>query len=153
MHRRGLHLARSLAARRSDRGRHTITFAPAVTGTITLQASLGELPITDNTIIIGPGARVLAISAANVHRVFNFSFGGSSVSGLTIRDGSLPTTQNHGEPRQGGAIYNATDLTLTDCTLTSNSIIGTNNLTNGGAGGAAQGGAIFRYREPQPQSM
>ena len=68
-------------------GPNSIVFAANVTGTITLQTGLGELVINDSTTINGPGARIMAVSGNEAHRVLNFSAGKSTVSGLTIRDG------------------------------------------------------------------
>src|SRR5580704_1627210 len=65
----------------------TITFAPAVTGTITL--TNGELDIDEDLTIQGPGANVLAISGNNTaDHVFNIGSVTPAVnvtlSGLTI---------------------------------------------------------------------
>src|SRR4030095_16171922 len=54
----------------------TITFAPGVTGTITLLSALPDL--TKNLTISGPGASNLAISGNNAVTVFRI------VSGVTV---------------------------------------------------------------------
>ena len=122
-------------------GSYTITFGPAVTGTIVLATT--ELAITGPMTITGPGARVLAISGNGAHRVFNLSAGINTISGLTIQGGWQSGSSGSGDSAAGGGVYNQTTLTLNDCTLNNNSASGANNLSNGGAGGAAQGGAIY----------
>jgi CSLREA domain-containing protein len=118
----------------------TITFAPNVTGTITVQS---ELVIGIGLTIAGPGARVLALSGGSIQRVLHVTGGGTTISGLTIRDGHYDPAQNHGETRQGGAVFNEASLTFNDCAFINNAIAGASNITNGGNGGSAQGGAIF----------
>ena len=46
-------------------GGNTIVFSNTVTGTINLTNALGELLITKDVTIVGPGARVLAVSGNN----------------------------------------------------------------------------------------
>ena len=65
----------------------TITFIPAVTGTITL--TVGELLINKGITIQGPGAQALTISGNNASRAFLLlnAVGTVSISGLTITNG------------------------------------------------------------------
>jgi hypothetical protein len=111
------------------------------TGTITL--TNGELAISKDLGLVGPGAAALAISGNSASRVFNIGDAAVSISGLTIRDGHARDGSDGatdgaaglpGEP--GGGIYNEGVLTLSDCVLTNNS------AGNGGAGktGAYTGG-------------
>src|SRR5690242_21609200 len=51
-------------------GGNTIVFSNIVAGTITLTNALGELIITKDVTITGPGAKVLAISGNNTYPVF-----------------------------------------------------------------------------------
>jgi hypothetical protein len=60
----------------------TITFAPGLTGTITL--TLGELQITNSMTIDGPGANLLSISGNHANRVFEIDNPPSSTSDVTI---------------------------------------------------------------------
>ncbi len=62
----------------------TITFAPTVTGSITLGSALPSLSEAET--IQGPGAAVLAIDGNGAQRVFNVpaSGGAVSISGLTV---------------------------------------------------------------------
>ncbi len=121
-----------------------IQFAGGVTGTITLQSPL-VVTAPNPVSLIGPGARSLTISGGQVQRIFYISAGAGNflISGVTLRDGISITNQNHGEPRQGGAIFNAATLTLSNCALTNNMVNGAMNISNGGNGGAGQGGAIY----------
>ncbi len=119
-----------------------ITFAPNVTGVITL--TLGELKINQNLTILGPGTRTLAISGNNSSRVFNLSRGTVFISSLTLTNGRVVGT--NGNPGQmgggsggpgggayGGGIYNGqASLTLSNCSIVGNTVQG----GVGGAGGA-----------------
>ena len=99
-----------------------VTFAPGLTGTITL--TTGQIEIEAATDIRGPGAGTLAVSGNDASRIFALnvpSTGDSrdpvSISGLTLRNGSAT---------DGGAIYsNETDMTLTAMTLRDNVSNGT----------------------------
>ncbi|MCI0462715.1 MAG: hypothetical protein L0Z62_37680, partial [Gemmataceae bacterium] len=67
-----------------------ISFAPGVQGTIALTS--GELSITDDLTITGPGADRVAVSGNDASRVFHIANTGSDVtevelSGLTITRG------------------------------------------------------------------
>ncbi len=125
------------------RGSGTITFAGNVTGTIVLQAGLGELDVNGSATIIGPGARVLAVSGNENHRVFGFNAGTSTVSGLTIRDG-WTAGGAAGASNLGGGVLNQTALTLNDCAFTSNFAAGVSaGAASGGNGGSGQGGGIY----------
>ena len=92
----------------------TISFD--VRGTIIL--TNGELLVTKNLRIVGPGATNLGISAANQSRVLKIiSPVKVRLSGLTIRDGRAPDgtagTSNSpagGNGMDGGGIYNAGSL-------------------------------------------
>ena len=127
----------------------TIKFS--VAGTITLTS--GELLITKSLSIVGPGASSLAVSGHNNSRVFEISSNVTvSISGLTIRDGHAPDGAVLGAAgANGGGIYNAGTLTLTGCTVMSNTAGGgfslksqpmsPNTMAAGGAGG--HGGGIY----------
>jgi len=106
-----------------------------LTGTITLTS--GELVITNDLTMIGPGATNLAISGNLSSRVFVITNTTTvSISDLTIRDGHAPdgvdgTNGISGEDGQsGGGFYNRGTLTLTRCVVTGSS------AGNGGSGGA-----------------
>jgi hypothetical protein len=91
----------------------TINFSSS--GTITLTS--GELSITKDLIISGPGASSLLIQRSSAigtldFRIFNISPGYKVViSGLTV---------SNGRDDAGGGIYNEGDLTLNDCVISGN---------------------------------
>src|SRR5262249_7691390 len=63
-----------------------IVFAPAAHGTIGL--TTGQLSITDDLGVVGPGADQLAVSGNHQSRIFSISGGATvAITGLTIRDG------------------------------------------------------------------
>lgn len=109
-------------------------------GVITLTS--GELSITNNLTIIGPGAFFLAISGNNASRVFNISGSATtSISGLTIRDGRTTNGTSFSSPNisagsgdHGGGLYNRGTLTLNACVITANS------TGNGGDGSRGKDG-------------
>ena len=120
-----------------------ISFAIGLNGTVTLNHNPFPLTITRNMNIVGPGARFVAISANFADRVLNVTGGPVTISGVTIRDGNYFTNQDHGETRQGGAVFNQAILTFNDCEFVNNTINGASNINNGGNGGTGQGGAIY----------
>ena len=102
----------------------TIDFG--VSGTIVLTG--GELAITHDLIIDGPGVANLTISGNNNSRVFNVSGGVVNISGVTIIEGASV---------EGGGILNSGDgaLTLTNVVLTRNRV-------SVGGGGVANFGTL-----------
>src|SRR2546421_4897716 len=117
----------------------TINFS--VTGVITL--TNGELLLTKNLTIIGPGATNLAVSGNNRSRLFEIvSTVSADVSGLMLRDGnsdrgggvynsgSLTMISCVAEGNFGSGVYNGGTLTLLGCTVSNNTALG-----NGGPGG------------------
>jgi uncharacterized repeat protein (TIGR01451 family) len=94
----------------------TITFAPGLSGTITLTSGEtgGELHITHDVTISGPGAGVLAVSGNQATRVFDIDAGvTAAISGLTIENGTSTGS--------GGGIFNLGTLTVSNSTLSNNS--------------------------------
>src|SRR6516165_6073446 len=98
----------------------TVDFQAGMTGTILL--TTGELAITKDLTIAGPGVGVITVSGNHADRVFDigaaFSVG---ISGMTIANGQATNAS-------GGGIYNSGTLTITSSTLSSNST----NLLGGG---------------------
>jgi hypothetical protein len=88
-----------------------ITFADNVTGTIIL--TTGQLSISKNLTITGPGAELLTISGNNASRVFHIASGATvTISGLTIANGNAA---------HGGGIFNEEGVvTLNNCTIRGN---------------------------------
>jgi hypothetical protein len=131
-------LRQALAAANANQG-GTIRFANGLAGTILLTS--GELRITANVAIGGPGADTLTISGNNASRVFTIESppGGGpnevTISGLTITggfagDGAVP-------PGKGGGIYvQGTALTLSEVVIA-------NNVVVGPLGGIGEGGGLY----------
>jgi hypothetical protein len=93
----------------------TVDFQPGLSGTITLTG--GELALTKDLTIAGPGANVITVSGNNASRVFEIA--GSvtgAISGLTIADGRIFGS--------GGGILNNGTLTVTNSTIIGNSALG-----------------------------
>ncbi len=91
-------------------GADIIAFAGGVTGTITL--TLGQIDITDELTINGPGSGSLAISGNNSSRIFDIQ-DDTTIRDLTLRDG---------DASDGGAISNnGNNLTIEDSVITNNS--------------------------------
>jgi hypothetical protein len=77
-------------------------------------------------------------------RVFSCNSGSSTISGLTIRDGTKTDAAGSGRTVTGGGVFNAQNATLTisDCTFTNNRAQGADNATAASVGGNGNGGAI-----------
>jgi hypothetical protein len=106
----------------------TITFDPALTGTITLTG--GELAISNKNLTIqGPGIHTLTVSGNNTSRVFNIT-GGGSISGLTI-SGGHPSTAS-GSTFGGGISHTTGTLDVTDCVITGNTATAGGGIFNNG---------------------
>jgi hypothetical protein len=125
----------------------TVDFQPGLSGTITL--TTGELAISKNLTIAGPGADVITVSGNDSSRVFGVFVGTVDISGLTIANG--------GGSSFGGGIYNQGTLTVTASTLSGNAAIGlgggiynqgtmtvtASTLTGNAASGVGNGGGIY----------
>jgi len=132
----------------------TINFS--VAGTITL--TNGQLLITNDLNILGPGATNLAVSGNNTNRVFEIASNTAvRISGLTISNGRISGSKGtdstngpagDGGRGLGGGILNAGTLALNQCVMMKNSAYGgdggaATNFNNGGVGGSGFGGAIY----------
>jgi hypothetical protein len=130
------------------KNKDTIVFAPSLDGqTITLTS--GELDVTKNLTIQGPGAGQLTISGGGSSRVFEVANKTTvTLSGLTISNGTAAagggilvdyggtltinnsTLSSNTAGYYGGAIDNqGANLTISGCTLSGNSVVA-------GSGGA-----------------
>jgi CSLREA domain-containing protein len=156
-------LREAIIAANANADANTITFASNVTGVITLR--LGELAISHDLTILGPGAMALAISGNTNNRVFNVSAGSVLISGLAITNGRVVGAAGvtgstpggaggAGGSALGGGIYSQTSLTVSNCWITGNSALGgnggvggaddnNNQAGMGGTGGSGTGGGIY----------
>lgn len=115
-------------------GADLIRFAPAARdGTVVLTS--GELSITDDLKIDGPGADRLAVSGNDASRAFQISSGAAvNIDGLTITHGRAVV--------RGGGILNAGTLTVSNVVLSDNLVVGVPGATPGAVVDAF-GGGIF----------
>ena len=105
-------------------GEDTITFSTS--GTITL--TNGQILITDDLVISGPGASALTISGNNSSRIFQVQEESSialDISGLTLQDGYASQAAYEADESldiDGGAIHVKGDssLTISDSVITAN---------------------------------
>jgi hypothetical protein len=124
-------LRAAIAAANANPGADLIDFAPRLRGTVALTG--GELAVTDDLLIAGPGARRLAVSGGDASRVFRIE-GGATV----VMDG-LTVTRGNGLLR-GGGIRNDGTLTLSRAVVSDNVVVGTPGAS---PSTAAFGGGIF----------
>jgi hypothetical protein len=118
----------------------TINFDPGLAGqTITLT---GELAITKDLDIEGPGANQLTVSGNGAGRVFDISGGVTvTIAGLTMTDG-LANGSSPVLASNGGAILNNGNLTLFNDVLSNNQAVGDPSITVFGKIGGAWGGGL-----------
>ena len=141
----------------------TILFDSSLNGqTITLTS--GELLITKNLTINGPGANLLSISGNNASRIFHIQQANAAISGLTVRNGNdvlgggiqvgstintpLPATLTGTLFLNDSNVYsNAADAgggiyIISGTTTISNSNVYSNTALGDGGGGIANGGIL-----------
>src|SRR5262245_37527826 len=119
-------LRAAVAAANANPGADDIDFA--TTGTIALTS--GELAITDSLTINGPGAGALTVSGNDASRVFDIT---GSTTGVDIRDLTIVHGNGWGAiGHNGGAIYNAAVLNVSNSTLSGNTS-GYGTIYNSGA--------------------
>jgi hypothetical protein len=110
----------------------TIRFARQLDGqTITL--TQGQLTVSENLSIVGPGAAALSISGGGAGRIFDVDAGvTATISGLTLTGGMAT---------DGGAVLNAGSLTLSQDLLSNDTAQG---VAGGGlfGDGGGRGGAV-----------
>jgi hypothetical protein len=156
-------LRQAVTAANNDAAADTITFAPGVTGQISLTG--GELTITHDLTITGPGATALVLNGNNATTILQvsgsttvavsrlgFASGRSSSSGeagaiqnagsLSVSDSDFGfnTATAAGPNAGGGAIQNTGTLTVTDSSFGSNAAGGAGS--NVDLSGIGTGGAI-----------
>jgi hypothetical protein len=107
------------AALKSSRNGDMINFA--VTGTIVLTS--GELAVSKNVRILGPGPGNLAVNGNQASRVFEIASGTTvTIAGLTITNGVAIRQRSSSVSDDGaGILNNNATLTVSNCVLTGNS--------------------------------
>ncbi len=114
-------------------GADTISFARRVRGTIALASPLP--PITDDLMINGPGAPLLAVDGGGKTRLFRVERGVSAeISYLTLSGARHDASDTAGG--SAGAVYNAGNLTLRQLALINN--LGVEGGAVANAGGSLQ---------------
>ena len=116
-------------------GADVIRFTNTLTGVIGLTS--GDLDIRDDLKIVGPSARLLAVSGQSASGVFFLALDARvDISGLTIRDG---LTANGA----GIIVSGRARLTMSDCNISSNVGRSENFVTEGG------GMAVYGFLDAQ----
>jgi len=123
----------AVARANAHAGADVIVFDDGLTGTIALTG--GQLDLTDDVKINGPGADKLTVSGGNASRVFKVEAGETvEISGVTLAGGNAVRGN-------GGGIDNFGALTVSD------SVFSGNVATIGGGGLTNEGGATATVRD------
>jgi len=126
-------LREAITAANTNPGADVVAFAPGLRGTVGLTS--GELGITDNLWIDGPGAGRLTVSGNDTSRVFQIGSGAEvTIDDLTVTNGRAVW--------RGGGILNAGTLTVSGVILSDNVVVGVPGATLGAVLDAF-GGGIF----------
>jgi hypothetical protein len=124
-------------------GPDTIRFAHVLHGTITLTS--GELDVTGDLTIQGPGEHRLTVSGNHASRIFDISSGATAtITGMTMTDG-LANGSALGFASSGGAILDLGTLTLANDVLSDNQAIGDASKSPTGRPGGALGGGVANF--------
>lgn len=112
---------------------NTINFADGITGTITF----GSTIVIDKDIsIVGPGVDWMQLSGNTFYRVFQVASGKTvSISGMKIIQGAVTN-------ESGGGIYNDGMLTVSHCSISSNTATGTSDVGGAGVFNSANGNLV-----------
>ncbi len=120
----------ALAVANIAKGTDAINFADSVAGTMNIDPNLGQLLVSDNVAIYGPGADVLNLDANKMNRILLLSgiANTAEISGLTFNQGGI-------SGGNVGAISSTGNLFLRNCAVR-NSVSGSNGagITNAGSG-------------------
>jgi hypothetical protein len=130
-------LRAAIAAAEANAGADVIDFANPPHGTIAL--TTGELLVTDDLTINGPGANQLTVSGNDASRIFRVVGGADASTAISVSLSGL--TISHGRADDsGGGIFNSgfSALTLTGVVLSDNVAVGL-------AGPNAAGGAVHSF--------
>ncbi|MCA9084354.1 MAG: hypothetical protein KDA81_09880, partial [Planctomycetaceae bacterium] len=155
-------LREAIASANYHSGRQEITFAPSLvqSGPATITLSAGELLISDDTTITGPGAELLTIDANQLSRVFEVTAMSGHQGDLQVEFAGITITGGSTSGSGGGILLNGV-ATITNSVITKNSaergggisvnghanvvnsVLSDNTATNGTGGGLYAGGASF----------
>ncbi|HJZ57454.1 MAG TPA: hypothetical protein VKE74_20970 [Gemmataceae bacterium] len=127
-------LRAAVLAAEAHPGPDVIDFARGVQGTITLTG--GELLVTSDLAIDGPGANRLTVSGGGASRVFHVVGGADAAGAITVTISGL--TVANGRADRGGGVRNEgfSDLTLDRVTVSDSVAVGTSTA-------GARGGGVF----------
>jgi hypothetical protein len=108
-----------------------------VTGTILL--TTGQLTVTGDLTINGPGAALLdvhnnVVASSETRRVFDIGNVVASISSITISGGYSSGYLNYSSSLDGAGINNSGQLTITNCIVSGNKILGCSNCGTFGSG-------------------
>jgi predicted outer membrane repeat protein len=106
-------------------GGNRVVFSNIVTGTITLSG--GELLVTRDVDIVGPGDKVLTVSGNNTSRVLHLTNATVNISGLTVANGMASSG--------GGIFQDSGTLKMIRCAIS-------NNYASSFGGGIAASGIV-----------
>ena len=138
----------------------TVDFQPGLTGTIAL--TTGELAITNDLTIAGPGAGAITVSGSHTSRVFHIAANSTAaISGLSVADGqasegggiSVDGTLNlsrcvisgNRASASGGGIFNSGTLSIADSTFSANRALnGDGGALNGSGSSETLVGVTFQ---------
>jgi len=123
-----------------------IAFQAGLTGTISLNAALGELTISDSVKIQGLGASNTIVDALQNSRIFNITStaGNVALDGLTLTNGKTTLNNSTGGPDNTGGSGGAITCVSSGTLAISNSVLSGNMTT----GTSAYGGAILDDQGP-----
>ena len=115
---------------------NTINFAGVLRSPITLNPAYGELLITNNVTINGPGANKLSVSGNNATRVFELAPPPSVTMNVAISN--LTISHGYALDQGGGILNDGSNLTLSGDDLLQNVAYENTIDTNGANGGAIE---------------
>jgi hypothetical protein len=121
-------LRAAVAAANAHPGADTINFADSLHGTVGLTS--GELLITDDVTVAGPGASKLSVSGTGSNRVFDITAGQTvtisdlTLSGDVLSDNVVAGSATGTGGRGGGLRSLDGNLTITDCVISGNRALG-----------------------------
>lgn len=104
-------------ANRND-GPDSISFVSGLSGTITL--SHGELSISDNLTLTGPGASELTLAGTATTRIFNISYESPDNLPINVTISGLSLTGASSSADGGAMFVDNANLTLSDCVFSGN---------------------------------